>query len=124
MPFRLPGSAGASVQPGAAQVPTAQAPGGTGPVFRSDSSLSSRWPTAAFPLRDGVLSRPMTRSRVYREYLVDRRGEALHVLLTGEVDVLSAPALRRAIDRAVAADGSRIVINLDAVTSVDSAGLG
>jgi len=68
---------------------------------------------------DAVSGVPMN-----REYLVERRGDALHVLLTGEVDLLAAPALRRAIDRAVAVDGSRIVINLDAVTFVDSAGLG
>jgi anti-sigma B factor antagonist len=61
---------------------------------------------------------------VNREFLVDVRGDAAHVLLTGEVDVLAVPAVRRAIDRALSSSPRHVVINIDAVTFIDSTGLG
>ncbi len=59
-----------------------------------------------------------------REFLVDRRGDAIHVLLTGEIDVAACPAVGRAIGRALAMPGRNVVVNLDAVTFIDSSGLG
>jgi anti-sigma B factor antagonist len=61
---------------------------------------------------------------VNREFLVDHRHDAIHVLLTGEIDVAAVPAVTRSIQRALANHGRRIVINLDAVTFLDSSGLG
>jgi anti-sigma B factor antagonist len=61
---------------------------------------------------------------VNREFLVEVRGDAAYVLLSGEIDMLAAPAVRRAIDRALSAPASGVVINLDAVTFMDSTGLG
>ena len=59
-----------------------------------------------------------------REFLVDRRGDAIHVLLTGEIDVAAGPAVGRAIRRALGMPGGDVVVNLDAVTFIDSSGLG
>ena len=59
-----------------------------------------------------------------REYLIVRRGDTVHVLLAGQLDVLAAPAITRAIERALAVQTERILLNLDAVTFLDSAGLG
>jgi anti-sigma B factor antagonist len=61
---------------------------------------------------------------VSREFLVEVRGDAAHVLLSGEIDMLAAPAVRRAVDRALSGPASRVVINLDAVSFIDSTGLG
>jgi anti-sigma B factor antagonist len=61
---------------------------------------------------------------VNREFLVDRRGDVTQVLLTGQIDLLTAPAVKRAMQRALLAPGSRVLINLDAVTFIDSVGLG
>jgi anti-sigma B factor antagonist len=61
---------------------------------------------------------------VNREFLVDRRGDAIHVLLTGEIDVAACPAVGRAIRRALGMPGGNVVVNLDAVTFIDSSGLG
>jgi anti-sigma B factor antagonist len=61
---------------------------------------------------------------VNREFLVDHRHETVHVLLTGEIDLAAVPAVTRGIQRALANQGRRIVINLDAVTFLDSSGLG
>src|ERR1700761_4171996 len=43
------------------------------------------------------------------------------VVVVGEIDVLSAPELRRALDAAPA--GDRLVVDLTAVTFLDSAGV-
>jgi len=60
---------------------------------------------------------------VSRDYLIVRRGDAVHVYLAGEIDLDEAPAVTRAIDRALTVQPERILINLDAVTFIDSAGL-
>jgi len=61
---------------------------------------------------------------VNREYLIDDRGDATHILLAGEVDLAALPALYRAIHRAVKVRPVRVVMNLDAVTFIDSCALG
>jgi len=60
---------------------------------------------------------------VNREFLVDRRGDTSHVLLTGEIDRPAVPAVFRAIHRALTGRPHRVVINLDAVIFIESAGL-
>jgi anti-sigma B factor antagonist len=60
---------------------------------------------------------------VNRDYLIVRRGDAVHVLLAGDLDMVAAPAVTRAIDRALAVQTERIVVNLDAVTFLDSSGI-
>jgi len=67
---------------------------------------------------------PTRKARVNREFLVEVRGDVAFVLLTGEIDMAAAPAVRRAIDRALSSPARRVVINLDAVTFIDSTGLG
>jgi len=64
------------------------------------------------------------KGRVNREFLVEVRGEVASVLLAGEIDMAAAPAVRRAIDRAPSSRARRVLINLDAVTFIDSTGLG
>ena len=59
-----------------------------------------------------------------REYLIVRRGDTVHVLLAGQLDMLAGPAITRAIERALAVQTERVLLNLDAVTLLDSAGLG
>jgi anti-sigma B factor antagonist len=61
---------------------------------------------------------------VNREFLADRRGDAVHVLLTGEIDVAAVPAVSRSLRRAFGASAASVVVNLDAVTFIDSSGLG
>jgi anti-sigma B factor antagonist len=61
---------------------------------------------------------------VNREFLVDHRHDAIHVLLTGEIDLQAVPAVSRSIQRALSGSARRVVINLDAVTFLDSSGLG
>jgi anti-sigma B factor antagonist len=48
---------------------------------------------------------------------------SLRLAVAGEVDSSSAPALRTAVDDAFAAGVSELVVDLDAVTFLDSAGL-
>ena len=57
------------------------------------------------------------------EYLVDVRTDAAHVLLTGVIDVVAAPAVTRTILRVVAAGVGPVVINLEGVTFLDSSGM-
>jgi anti-sigma B factor antagonist len=59
-----------------------------------------------------------------REFLIDPRADATHILLTGEFDISALPAFYRAIHRALRAHPVRVVINLDGVTFLDSSGLG
>jgi anti-sigma B factor antagonist len=59
-----------------------------------------------------------------REFLIDPRADATHILLAGELDIAALPAFYRAIHRALKAHPVRVVINLDGVTFVDSSGLG
>jgi anti-sigma B factor antagonist len=61
---------------------------------------------------------------VNREFLIDVRDGAARVLLVGELDVLAEPAVARAIGRALASPLRAVVIDLDAVTFIDSAGVG
>ena len=58
------------------------------------------------------------------EFLIEVRDGEAHVLLTGDVDIAVTAAVRRAVERALDAPTAGIVINLDAVTFVDSTGLG
>jgi anti-anti-sigma factor len=57
------------------------------------------------------------------EFAVVVRGTSTYVVLTGEVDLGSTPALMRALDRAFAAR-TDVVIDLESVTFIDSAALG
>src|SRR6478672_5772592 len=59
-----------------------------------------------------------------REFLLDPRADATHILLAGEVDIAALPAFHRALHRALKAHPVRVVINLDGVTFIDSSGLG
>jgi anti-anti-sigma factor len=59
-----------------------------------------------------------------REFLIDPRADATHILLAGEFDLAALPAFYRAIHRALKANPVRVVINLDGVTFIDSSGLG
>ncbi|MGY1636597.1 STAS domain-containing protein [Geodermatophilus sp. SYSU D00742] len=56
---------------------------------------------------------------------IDVAGSASSVRLTvaGEVDSSTAPALREAVDDAFASGARELVVDLDAVTFLDSAGL-
>jgi anti-sigma B factor antagonist len=58
-----------------------------------------------------------------REFLVAQRGTSVHVLLAGEVDLVSTPALMRALNRALSTRAESVVVNLDAVTFIDSSAL-
>jgi len=61
---------------------------------------------------------------VIREFSIDRRGGAVHVLLIGDIDEAAVPAVSRSIHRAVLMPTSRIVVDLGGVTFLDAAGLG
>ena len=61
---------------------------------------------------------------MHREFRIDRRGGATHVLLTGDIDEAAVPAVSRSIHRAVLTPTTRIVIDLRGVTFLDAAGLG
>ena len=54
----------------------------------------------------------------------ERRGGTGIVTVSGEVDVATAPALRDCLDRVVADDDGPVVVDLTAVTFIDSTGLG
>jgi anti-sigma B factor antagonist len=56
-------------------------------------------------------------------YSVDVKGDTAHVILAGELDVATAPAVSQAIRAGLATQAPRILIDLDAVTFVDSAAL-
>jgi anti-sigma B factor antagonist len=58
-----------------------------------------------------------------REFLIDIRSDGAHVLLAGEIDMLAAPAVSRAIERALRMRVRSVVMNLDSVTFIDSGGL-
>ena len=53
-----------------------------------------------------------------------RLGSACLVTLTGEVDVYTAPELRRRLLDAVDGDGAPLVVDMSAVEFIDSSGLG
>jgi anti-sigma B factor antagonist len=61
---------------------------------------------------------------VNREFLVEVRGSSAAVRLAGEIDILAGPAVERAVVRAVAMSVRTIVMDLSAVTFIDSTGLG
>jgi anti-sigma B factor antagonist len=54
---------------------------------------------------------------------VARSTSSVRLAVTGEVDSSTAPVLRDAVDGAFAAGAREIVVDLDAVTFLDSAGL-
>ncbi len=54
----------------------------------------------------------------------NERDGTVVVLVTGEVDVYTAPQLRAALDAHIAAGHSRLVVDLDNVDFLDSTGLG
>jgi anti-anti-sigma factor len=60
---------------------------------------------------------------VNREFLIDVHDGAAHVLFAGELDLLAEPAAARAIGRALASPLRAVVLDLDAVTFIDSTGL-
>ncbi len=53
-----------------------------------------------------------------------RRGDISVISLEGDLDVMSAPALRGALDRHIRAGHLRIVLDLNQVSFMDSAALG
>jgi stage II sporulation protein AA (anti-sigma F factor antagonist) len=53
-----------------------------------------------------------------------REGGRVVVRAEGEIDVRTAPGLRRALDEAVAAGSGDLVVDMAAVTFLDSSGLG
>jgi len=58
------------------------------------------------------------------EFVVDHHGDEVHVLLAGEVDRAPPRPFISAIRRALSVHPDRVVINVDAVTFLDSTGLG
>jgi anti-anti-sigma factor len=54
---------------------------------------------------------------------VEQDGEALVVSAVGELDLVNAPTLEAALRKAIAGDASEVILDLGAVTFVDSAGL-
>ena len=56
------------------------------------------------------------------EPVVARVNDAVVVRVDGELDLATAPALRAALERALA-DGDQLVVDLSAVTFIDSSGL-
>jgi anti-sigma B factor antagonist len=52
------------------------------------------------------------------------RGTTTIVHVSGEVDIASAPALAAHVDRALAPQPSLLIVDLSAVTMLDSSGLG
>jgi len=55
---------------------------------------------------------------------VERQGDAVVVSLAGELDLYNAPAVRDALERALAERPSRIVVDLAEVAFLDSTALG
>jgi anti-anti-sigma factor len=55
--------------------------------------------------------------------VIELKGDTARVFLTGDLDVDTAPAAIEAIRRALALQPARIVIDLDAVTFLDSTGI-
>ncbi|HYZ76183.1 MAG TPA: STAS domain-containing protein [Gaiellaceae bacterium] len=55
---------------------------------------------------------------------VSESGDAVVVVLTGELDLYNTPAVREALRRAVGQAPRRLVVNLSDVTFVDSTALG
>ncbi|MEU1385665.1 MULTISPECIES: STAS domain-containing protein [unclassified Nonomuraea] len=53
-----------------------------------------------------------------------RHGDIVVVALTGEVDVDNVARVRRCLDEAVAAHGTRLVVDLTGLTFIDTTGLG
>lgn len=71
-----------------------------------------------------LLSVPPAASSLPFDVAVSRPASTVTVTATGEVDTLTAPELRRAIEQALAVSGvDELVIDLRAVTFLDSAGL-
>ena len=52
------------------------------------------------------------------------RGDVVVLRLAGEVDVKSAPALRQKLDERATAERPRMILNLERLRYIDSAGLG
>ena len=53
----------------------------------------------------------------------ERRGDVLVLALTGELDIYTVPSFRETVDR-LAKDEPGIVLDLEAVSLIDSSGLG
>jgi anti-anti-sigma factor len=70
-----------------------------------------------------LIRKQLCGGHVNREFLIDVHDGAAHVLFAGELDALSEPAIARAIGRALALPLRAVVIDLDAVTFIDSTGL-
>jgi anti-sigma B factor antagonist len=82
------------------------------------NSVGSTAPDSAGPTATG--SRIAARTR--RQLLRIERGSAGEVVLVGEIDMSNVAELREALERA-AAQGPSMVIDLSAVTYLDSAGV-
>lgn len=54
---------------------------------------------------------------------VAEAGTTVHLAVSGEVDSLTSPALRTALDEALAGGAAEVVVDLDGVSFLDSAGL-
>lgn len=64
--------------------------------------------------------------RLPAEAVADVRlcANGVHVTVRGDIDVHTAPVLRRRLTEVVAQGEERVVVHLDAVTFMDSSGLG
>jgi len=58
------------------------------------------------------------------EVLTDDRLGAVVVVARGEIDVASAPELHAALNEAMGAQAGTVIVDLSAVTFIDSTGLG
>ncbi|MEA2298534.1 MAG: anti-sigma factor antagonist [Solirubrobacteraceae bacterium] len=57
------------------------------------------------------------------EIRTDTRGDAVHVVILGELDLATTPALERTLTEVEATDAAAIVLDLDGVEFLDSTGL-
>ena len=65
----------------------------------------------------------MTGKHSYLTIEVARGPEAQTIVLTGEADLLGAPAIEAALEDASASEADRIIIDLQNLTFIDSSGL-
>jgi anti-sigma B factor antagonist len=58
------------------------------------------------------------------EYTVTRDDDAATLVASGEIDLASSPGLRQELQDLIDAGARRVVVDLSAVTFIDSSGLG
>jgi anti-sigma B factor antagonist len=75
--------------------------------------------------RNRVIGSPPTIQRVATELSINRRDEAGGVVLalSGELDVVSAPALEQHLNEALSEPGAHVTLDLSDLQFVDSAGV-